>query len=214
MYSFFKLNISVTRAFRKKIHDSAISVHPKVKIERNLAFERFLLVGPQGTSNIVRHTAPAKKKASIPIGARGRKRSIVLLTIGLTPNLDNHIRQNPAPSTSLAKPAKPSKSLAKPATPSTPLAKSAIPPSTDRQIPSSNAVAPSSTNRQPAKRTYSRATSTPFPKSTAIHRPRGVSFPLLNDESSMSTLVADDTSLAFQFDETFGRLHYDTSDSE
>lgn len=61
---------------------------------------------------------------------------------------------------------------------------------------------------QPAKRTYARASSTPFPTTPARLRPRVLSFSLA-DESNK-----EDSSIEVSFDGNMGRLHYDTSDTE
>lgn len=77
---------------------------------------------------------------------------------------------------------------------------------------------PVSPVRPPAKRTYARATSTPFATvGTSNHRPRGLSFPLpdeLNESVVPQSSNANDTLLDIDFDAAFGYLHYDSSDSE
>lgn len=70
---------------------------------------------------------------------------------------------------------------------------------------------------QPAKRTYNRTISTPLANIRSNHRARGVSYPLPDELDELLVLPnnnADDTLENFQFDENFGTLHYDSSSNE
>lgn len=187
MHSFF--SISDTRNFEKKIAELGVSLYPKVRIVRDLGLERFLLLGSIRNAQVRRPHPIPKKIKTVPIGARGRKRGTLLLSIGLTPNLDGRpvLQQPPA---------------------------NIQAPVRQIQAPSTANVA---TQRVPAKRTYGRVTSTPFANRPAVvYRPRFLSFPLPDesDESTVQYITAEDTSLNIDPDESFGRLQYDKSDSE
>lgn len=78
-------------------------------------------------------------------------------------------------------------------------------------IPETSALTPPVSPIRPAKCTYRRATSTPFANRPA-HRPRAFSTPYPREPVDST---ADDTSANIDFDDaSFGRLHYDTSDTE
>lgn len=175
-----------------------IKLYPKVKVERSLVFERHLLAGPQnrapnsGHPNQVRRTLPSQQ-TSVPIGARGRKRkTIVLLFVGCAPNPDGRLQYATPPINQQA-------SVLVDQQPSN---------LDNRQV--ANDLPTSPPPRQPAKRTYARASSTPY-ASMVRHRPRGLSFPAPDE------LVTDpspnESSIDIAFGD-FGRLHYDTSDTE
>lgn len=93
--SFFENFLTGTRGFKKRINQLGVSLFPKVKIERSLSFERYLLIGPpkNGPSNNartqVRRSVPVQLQRckDIPIGARGRKRK-TFIYFGVKPNPD------------------------------------------------------------------------------------------------------------------------------
>lgn len=174
---FFQL--SETRWFEEQVAKLEVVLNPKVKIVRNLDFEKYLLRGQpndQSSRSVVPRTQPIAKKTKIPIGARGRRRKTIMY-IGLNPNLDG--RTNAQNQTVESKSSSPS--------PDPPV------------------------RQQPAKRTYARATSTPF-ASVSVHRPRGLSFPL-PDESTLSNVETDESRCEMTFFDGIGQLRY-SSDSE
>lgn len=197
---------SVTRGFQKKIAELGVSLYPKVKILRDLSFERYLLVGPsnsraQASSNS-RAQASSNSRAqvrrpvpipnAVPFGARGRKRTTwkPIMFIGqVTPNLDGN-KMPPASANAQAPNMSPVRT---PQPQPQPLSK-----------PKPFAA--------PAKRTYARATSTPFVNRPAlVHRPRGLSFPVPFEPPANLTASADDISINIDFDKSFGCLRFDSS---
>lgn len=170
-----------------------------MKIERSLAFERHLLAGPQvtpkGTNQVRPSIAPVRK--NIPIGARGRKRNTVMF-IGITPNIDGRQLTTPPVRQQTSGP------LVRQQTPG-PLVRQPV------LVGRQTANQPISPIRQPAKRTYGRATSTPFASVSANHRPRLLSFPA-PDKTLLIDNANDESLRIEQFDDTFGHLHYDSSE--
>lgn len=191
-----------TRDFSRKVDNLGISLFPKVKIGRSIALERHLMAGPGTSNNTTQNRiAPCLKTVrNVPINARGRKRKTVMF-IGITPNVDGQgivRQQTPGPS-AVVTPSGNQNSAADNSSPG--------PSNLDgRQVADEPPV------RGPAKRTYGRAASTPLVQSVGHPRPRVLSFPAV-DESFTST-IQNDEAVNLQFDETFGRLHFDSSDSE
>lgn len=199
----------VTRGITSTVSRLGITLYPKVKIERCKDFERFLLVGPQNVSvakNQIRRSVPVtlKKCKDVPIGARGRKRK-TLMFIGINANPDGRRFLQPPASASRTP-------MVQPATPN--LNVRQLTPASASRAPMVQPATPESSSFQPAKRTYARASSTPFPTGTINHRPRVVSFPLLDDSPVAPVGNVTDTSLEVNFDDTFGCLHYDSSESD
>lgn len=166
-----------------------------MKIERSLVFERHLLVGQQGSQNARRpkqaHLALPPQPTGVPIGARGRKRkTMVLLSVVCAPNPDGR-RQYATP----------------------PIYQQASGMSYQQTTNSENRQVNTSTSslRQPAKRTYARASSTPFASSTVRQRPRALSFPA--PDESVTNPSPNESLIDVDF-VGFGRLHYDSSDTE
>lgn len=196
-YSFQFDFCPVTRGFKKQVAALDIKLYPKVKIERNLAFERHLLANPKGLQNdfrrnLSRRTLPPEQ-TSIPIGARGRKRNtITLLSVVCVPNPDGRRQYAMPPNHQTASGLSHHQ-----------------PTNLDNPQVNNEATLPS---HQPAKRTYARASSTPNASSTLRHRPRVLSFPA-PDELSVTDLSLNESSVDVDFVE-FGRLHYDTSETE
>lgn len=179
----FCISVTATRGFIRQIDELQVSLFPKVKVERSLALERHLLTQPQENGpNQARRSLPAQALRvckNVPIGARGRKRK-TLQFIGCAPNPDGRQLKQPVPSSPVRQ--QEPESSVQPANRTNVRAKST-------QNASVLVDHLGSPFYQPAKRTYSRATSTPF-------------------------AGANETSLNVTFDESFGRLHYDSSDSE
>lgn len=135
-----------TRYFQNQVTALNVSLFPKVKVGRSLAFERHLLTGPQAP-----RAAPLvpNRISNVPIGARGRKRKTIMY-VGVVPNPDG-------------------RKLATPAHQQAPESPIHQPANLDGH---QNANESGSQVRQPAKRTYARAGSTPFPSGSVNHRPR------------------------------------------
>lgn len=170
-----------------------------MKIDRSLNLERYLLNGPQ-SANQSRRPVQLRTFNNVPIGARGRKRR-VLIFIGITPNPDGRQMKTPPVALQVCQPA-----------PRSPVRQ---PTNLDgRQATNLDARQTSneltSTVHQPARRTYARATSTPLVN--VNHRPRFLSFPA--PDESISNVNPNEVSINVDFSEEFGRLHYDTSDTE
>lgn len=160
-------------------------------MERSLALERHLLAGPQSTPNSTnqdRRIVQLKTCKTVPIGARGRKRKTVMF-IGITPNPDGRQLTTPPPPALQVRQQTPGPSFRQP----------------------SNQTANEPGPSQPAKRTY-RAASTPYASANHRTRARVLSFAL--PDESLIDLNSNEESLHVEFNETFGRLHYDTSDTE
>lgn len=221
---FFCISVTATRGFIRQKNELEISLFPKVKVGRSLALERYLLNQPQGVQNgpsKSRRSTPAQALRvckNVPIGARGRKRKIIQY-IGCAPNPDGRQLKQPVSSVPVRQ-QEPKSSVQRPANFNG--RQNANEPTTSQPAKRTNARATSTPHAsvlvnqlgspfsQPAKRTYSRATSTPY--ASASHRPQDLSF-ALPDESLLNA-GPNEPSLHVDFDETFGRLHYDSSDTD
>lgn len=178
-----------TRSVCKEISELGIALKPKVMIIRNLSLETFLLRTP---FVVVRRAPPVRlrqKFSNVPIGARGRKRNEkTLLFIGVAPNPDRRSLHSPAIQVVAQVP---------PAIPVAPQVSPIVPAAVQVQL------------LQPAKRTYARLASTPFPSVASRTQLRLISTPLapidLPGTQAQSTVDVD-------FDADFGALRF--SDSE
>lgn len=196
------LNFSALRSFRKSIANLNIKVFPKIKVQRDLDLERYLIIGlpaNQPAQASVRQPAQAKvrqpvkkNKATIPIGARGRKRETIEFR-GIVVNPDaRKLTQQKSSGSSIQM---------------VRTSANELPSSSESFVP---------IYYQPGHRTYARVASTPFAKSKNNHRSRGVSYPLPEDPLVLPNVTdTDEHLMTFPFDENFGRLQYDaSSDSE
>lgn len=200
------MHFSGLRSFQRSITGLNIKVFPKIKVQRNLAFERHLIAGTPANN---RRLEPAsnrrpeqavairpeqanlrqpvhKNKAIIPFGKRGSKRETrkTIQFRGLIVNPDS--RQTKPPTTS---------------------------GSTIQTVNAS--VREPMVLRQPAKRSYAIATSTPLAKLTLNHRARGDSYPLPAEPPVLRNITNPDENQFFQVNDNFESLRYDAlSDSE
>lgn len=81
---------------KKRALDSNVSLNPMVCITRDMRLEKFLLTKPAKLIHrrqIAVQPRPTNQRA-IPIGARGRRRSNIIMVIGLKPNVDGKVMKN------------------------------------------------------------------------------------------------------------------------
>lgn len=195
----------MTRAFKNRAESHNISVDSTVKIVRHLGLEKSVIQNPAAkiidrrvTVNTYRPTL--KKVKNIPFGARGRKRQTLNLAFfGLQVNPDGRKLLIPARTVADASVTGPSVADASVTCPSVADASVTGPSFADASV----AVTP-------GRRTYSRATSTPLPTTSAHPQP---SLAELQNNLDVSSRDAEDVTFEALFDSLgFGNLHYSSSE--